>query len=157
MAEIKLSSGNIAFVDDEDMPKIAGYSWYEVDGYAARMTKRNEGKRKVLFLHRIILPCATGMVIDHINRNRLDNRKCNLRVTSRKNNNINRKRIEGASSPYRGVIWRPHAKKWKSYIKTDKKQHHLGYFESPEEAAMAYNIAAHDLFGEFAVYNVIPY
>lgn len=157
MAEVYLSSGNMALIDDEDLSKVVDHHWYEANGYAMRMATKADGKRKSIPMHRIILPCATGMVIDHINRNRLDNRKCNLRVTSRKNNSINRKRIEGASSPYRGVIWRPHAKKWKSYIKTDKKQHHLGYFESPEEAAMAYNIAAHDLFGEFAVYNVIPY
>jgi len=156
MAEIYLSSGNIALIDDEDLHKVRGYKWYEFNGYAARMTRNNEGKRKVLFLHRIILPCASGAVIDHINRNRLDNRKCNLRVTTRRNNNINRKRIEEATSPYRGVIWRPHAKKWKGYIKVNKKQLHLGYFDTPEEAAMAYNIAAHEHFGNFAVYNLIP-
>lgn len=155
MAEIYLNTGNIALIDDDDLPKVIGYSWYEYKGYAVRMSRKHEGKRKMLFLHRLILPSATGMVIDHINRNRLDNRKSNLRISTRKNNNRNRKRIEGASSPYRGVIWRPHAKKWKAYIKSDKKQHHLGYFEKPEEAAMAYNIAAYELFGEFAVLNPI--
>jgi hypothetical protein len=147
------NTGNFTIIDDEDYPKVKYSNWYELKGYAVRMTAKCEGKKKMLYMHRIIVPSAGGYLIDHINRNRLDNRKENLRIATRAQNNINRERVKGAQSPYRGVIWRPHAKAWKAYIKKDHKQIHLGYFLTPEKAALKYNEKAVELFGRFAVLN----
>ena len=146
---------NYAIIDDEDYQKVKNRDWYEYNRYAARMSTKYEGKRRVIFMHRIIVPSASGYLIDHINRNRLDNQKENLRIATQSQNNINRKRMEEASSPYRGVIWRPHAKAWKAYIKQNYKQIHLGYFSTPEEAALKYNEKAIELFGKFAVLNEV--
>jgi len=95
------------------------------------------------------------MVVDHINHNTLDNRRFNLRICTKGQNNMNRKPYIGKSSQYKGVIWAKHIKKWTSKIEKDTIVHHLGTFDREEDAARAYNKKAKELFKEFAYLNEI--
>lgn len=142
-----------ALVDDDMFDELNRYNWYCSQGYASR-SQRRDGKRLTIHMHWHILRLQPGFVIDHINGNRLDNRRCNLRICTRADNNKNKiGPVKPTSSIYKGVCWRPHTNAWKAYIKTDGKQKHLGYFEHEEDAALAYDIAAKKQFGEFARLN----
>lgn len=93
--------------------------------------------------------------LDHINKNRSDNRIINLReVTSRQNNQWRTKNNDSLSG-YKGVYSHPNSQKWRAQIRKDGKSYHLGTFEEKEEAAIAYNNKAIELFGEYAYLNII--
>ncbi len=97
-----------------------------------------------------------GMEIDHIDHNRNNNRLENLRLVSRHQNNGNAGLSLHNSSGYKGVSWFKRKRLWRAYIKKMGKQHHLGYFPSAEDAAMAYNKAAIAYFGsDYANLNKI--
>ena len=91
--------------------------------------------------------------IDHINNIRDDNRIVNLREATRRENHGNRKVLEGGSSKYKGVSWYKRYCNWIAKIKINYKQIHLGYYTTEEEAALAYNKAALEHFGEYAKIN----
>lgn len=110
----------------------------------------NDGK--LIALSRFLLEAPKGLVVDHIDGNTLDNRKCNLRICTYAQNALNR-RPHGQASKYRGVTWGPRQKKWRAAIQRDKKQIHLGYFKTEIEAALAFDERAKVLHGEFARLN----
>jgi hypothetical protein len=149
---ISLTQGKVALVDDDVFPILNQYKWHFSQGYASRMTRHN-GKRLVIKMHHEILPARTDIDVDHVNGNTLDNRRANLRYATRSQNNANRHARSKGTSPYKGVCWRPIPKRWKAYIKKDRRQIHLGYFSTQEAAARAYNDAALRLFGAFARLN----
>ena len=95
--------------------------------------------------------------VDHIDLDRLNNNVGNLRWCTRSENNRNvTKRSDTVSSTYKGVCWYANRSKWVAYITVDGNRHHLGYFTSEIQAAIAYNNAAVCYFTEFACLNVIP-
>lgn len=108
--------------------------WESGTGYAVG---RRDGR--IVRLHRELLGLSfgDGLQVDHINRNRLDNRRSNLRVTDMQGNAENRGSVPGSTSQYRGVVWAPWAKRWRAQSKMAGKHHHLGYFEREEDAAEA--------------------
>lgn len=145
----QINMDDSAIVDDDVYEKESKHNWYITpEGYAARMSKRPNGERVVLYLHWCVLRAPKGFVVDHINGNRLDNRRENLRICTKAQNNANIHKDK-----FKGVCWRDHAKAYKAYIKKNGKQIHLGYFKNKIEAARAYNNAAVNLFGEFASLN----
>jgi hypothetical protein len=93
--------------------------------------------------------------IDHINGIRDDNRFCNLREATGTENQGNKKLNKNNTSGYRGVSWNKNSKKWESRLKVNDKRIYLGSFNSKKEAALAYNRAALEYFGEFAYLNEI--
>jgi len=90
--------------------------------------------------------------VDHINHVRTDNRVCNLRWASTSQNQMNRKKSWG-SSKFKGVSFDRRKRKWGADLKKDGKKRRMGYFESEEEAAKAYDEKARELFGDFAWLN----
>ncbi len=86
--------------------------------------------------------------VDHINRTVNDNTIKNLRWVSKSENSMNRTKQQNASSTYKGVSFNKPANKWHARIKLDGKNKHLGYFASEKEAAVKYNEAAIEHFGE---------
>jgi hypothetical protein len=116
----------------------------------------NAGKRTTVLLHREIMKAESGCHLDHLNQNKLDNRKSNLRFCSPSQNNMNKGLQKNNQSKYRGVSWDNEAAKWLVTIAIDKKQKKLGRFKSVEDAAYVYNQAARELFGDFAVLNILP-
>ena len=95
-----------------------------------------------------------GYVTDHINGNKLDNLKSNLRVTTDKLNRLNAGKRCDNTSGYKGV-WKRKNGRWQAEIKLDGKKYSLGTYETKEESAMAYNIKAKELFGEHARLNSV--
>lgn len=153
MKQIELSNGGFCLVDDK-FEYLKEKKWYKsCGGYSGRMVSEN-GKRFMFLMHRFIMQAKKGTEVDHINGNKLDNRLCNLRFVTRAENNMNRhEKKTGTTSKYKGVCWRHIPKRWKAYIKINKKQIHIGYFGTELEAAKAYDKKAVELFGEFACLN----
>ncbi len=107
-------------------------------------------------MHRLLLCPPMEMQIDHVNGNKLDNRKSNLRTCTASENQHNQGLQINNTSGYKGVIWIVSRDLWRAQIKINSKQIYLGYFKNPNDAARAYNGAAIKLHGEFACLNKIP-
>lgn len=166
MKEIKLTKGHVALVDDEDFEKLNQYKWH------ARITpnsiyvrtnikiKHPTRRQKSLHMHRLIMNCPEGMMVDHIDRNGLNNQKHNLRICTRSQNLMNSKKPkEGKTSKYKGVNFikdqRSHNKPWRAEIRLNRKGIVIGTFKTEKEAALAYNKKALELFGEFSRINEV--
>lgn len=155
MQKIELTQGKFALVDNEDFDEINQYNWCFAEGYAVR-TVTVSGKRKNQRMHRLITNCPDGFDVDHINHDKLDNQKSNLRVCSTSENLRNQKmRTYAKSSRYKGVCFYKQDGNWQAHIRLNGKRKHLGYFTNEIDAAIAYNNAAIAMFGEFALINVI--
>lgn len=147
-------------VDSEDYDLLSQKRWYlrvgERNRYAGtfeRKQRNGVSRTKSLKMHRVILWCPRGYHIDHINRNGLDNRKCNLRVVKQGQNLQNSRKKVGSTSRYKGVSWHRHNRKWESKIRVNKKRWHLGYFDSQAAAARAYDAAARKLYDGYVATN----
>lgn len=160
---IPLTQGLYAKVDADAAEDLWGRKWranlHSHGAYAV-----TQDGQQTTFLHHLVLGHPKkGMVVDHINGDGLDNRRCNLRFCSQSQNLMNSRPqvLHDASafygiqktSSYKGVS--RHKKRWRAYIKFDGVQKHLGLYESEEAAARAYNVAAKELFGEFARLNPV--
>lgn len=151
MVKILLTKGKSTIIDDDDFERISKYKCYFKDegtGYAATTINY-----KTVRLHRIIMNAPKNMEVDHINKNTLDNRKVNLRLCTKQQNQYNAKIRKDNISGYKGVNYKTQNKKWRAYVRKDGKHCHLGYFNTKEEAARAYNKVASYLYGEFACLN----
>ena len=124
------------------------FEWYR--GHYDYLTLKVNGTPQRF--HKIVCKCEKGQVVDHINRDRTDNRRENLRAASQQSNNRNRKNITGK---YKGVSWSKHAKKFRATIRDKGKQIHLGYYQTEEEAAIAYNEYVEANCDEFAYLNEV--
>lgn len=160
MKKIPLTQGKVALVDDKDYEALMKWKWFYLTspisklGYAARTVKVN-GKRKHILMHRVILNTPFGYQTDHVNGDGLDNRKVNLRIATRSQNQCNTNKRQDNTSGFKGVSWHKQNKRWQAYIGLKAKQIYLGLFKDKDEAALAYNEAAIKLHGEFAHLNQI--
>lgn len=111
------------------------------------------GKSKV-YMHRMILSLTDPKIeVDHRFGNGLDNRRKMIRACTSSQNKMNRGKKVGTTSNFIGVCWYKQTRKWKSRVKIDGKEIHLGYFTSEIEAAKARDSKAKELHGEFANLN----
>lgn len=150
MKEIQLTQGKVALVDDEDYEYLMQWRWHLTAGaYAARDIEN----KKVIYMHRFLMNAQKGQEIDHINQNKLDNRKSNLRACTRAENMRNTKKRSQNTSGYKGVTWHDLRKKWAARLKYNYQDIHIGLYNTPIEAARAYDAKAKELFGEFASLN----
>jgi hypothetical protein len=113
-------------------------------GYAYR--SQYPAPRRTLLLHREILglTLGDGLEADHINGDRLDNRRCNLRIVTHAENHQNLRSERGSTSRYRGVSWSKEKGKWQVQVSVNGHRHSLGYFAYEElaaEAARAFRLA----------------
>jgi hypothetical protein len=148
MKEIPLSQGKVAIVDDDMFDYLNQWKWsYSGHGYAER---RTWPEKKKIYMHRLIAQTPNGMDTDHINHDKLDNRKENLRICTASENMGNSSIKDGR---FKGVSFHKSLNKWEAYITKNYDHKHLGLFQSPEEAAHAYDAAAKKFFGNFAKLN----
>lgn len=153
MREIPLTRGMVAIVDVEDFPLVSAYKWRaspDCRTFYAHRGQRTNGRYKLIQMHRMILQPPSGIDVDHINGDGLDNRRSNLRLATGSDNNANRIRLLTNTSGRRGVTWHRQAKRWQAGITRYRKRIHLGLFTDLDAAARAYDTAARALFGEFA-------
>lgn len=152
MKEIKLTQGKVALVDDWEYETLSDYLWHaDLKGkvyYAVRTNPR-------AYMHHLLLPAISGYQVDHVDRNGLNNQKHNLRYCTYEQNQMNRRIQSGGTSRYKGVSWDKHKCKWEVNIRRKPRSVFLGYFKSEKEAALAYNCAALQYFGEFARLNIV--
>jgi len=153
MKYIPLTQGKYALVDDEDYEVFIQWKWcYYQEGYAAR--KSDFIPRKTVLMHRKIMQAPTGMQVDHINGDKLDNRRANLRLCTSQQNTLNQpKRRMETSSQYKGVCRDKKTGRWRAMITVNGKQKSLGRFADEIDAAKAYDDAAIQHHGEFASIN----
>lgn len=154
MKLLQLSQGKFAKVDAEDYERLIAWKWTYSEGYAYRLKTINK-KSKKIWLHRFINETPDGKYTDHINGDRLDCRKINLRTCSYAENNRNARTRKDNKSGYRGVYWEKSCKKWRTVISFDGKKNCLGFFNNVLDAAIAYNKKAKELHGDFARLNEI--
>lgn len=143
---IPLTQGKFALIDEEDFLLVGHLRWHVSNGYAYNRMGR-------IAMHRLVMGAAPEQIVDHINGNTLDNRRCNLRFATRSTNAANGQRNKGGSSKFKGVHFYKRDSRWTAQIKKDYKRIHLGYFDNEEDAARAYDEAAVALFGEYALVN----
>lgn len=161
MKKILLTQGQFAIVDDEDFDELSKFKWFAdyAKGiktfYAGRNVPLGSYKQGKLKMHRVILKAKTGQIVDHINHDTLDNRKQNLRITTKLGNNQNAKKRKDNSSGYKGVTWYEPNQKFVAKIRVMGKLIHLGYHTSPVVLAQKYNRAAQIYHKEFALLNKI--
>jgi hypothetical protein len=140
VAEIRLANGKgVALVDDEDVALLPPSTWYlHNQGYAA--CAKRFGHQSTL-LHRIVMQAKRGDEVDHINRNKLDCRKSNLRIVTRSQNNQNRSgAMRRNRTGLRGVSFNVNPSGTVSYlarVQIRGTQHYRCGFRTAEEAAMA--------------------
>ena len=136
MKRIRLTKGKYTIVDDIDFLRFGLVNWGFDGRYAA--TKITVGRKpRKIYLHRIILNPPFSFETDHINRDKLDNRRVNLRAVSRQENNINRKTPRNNKSGYKGVCWDSKKRKWLSFVKRNGCNIFFKRFSDKEEAYKA--------------------
>lgn len=160
MKRIKLANNKgFSLIDDEDFEEVSKYKWHNARGYAEckRVGIRSNGKRGIcnIFIHHLIIGKKEGMHVDHINRNKLDNRRKNLRHCTISENVINTGLNSRNKTGYKGVYWEQAKRRFRAVICFQRKYHRLGIFKTAEEAALAYNKKARELHGKYAHQNVI--
>jgi hypothetical protein len=148
--EIPLTLGLVALVDEDDFGPLSQWEWIATrSATGAKFYVQRKGCSELM--HRVVIGAEKGQLVDHVNGDTLDNRRSNLRFCSRAQNSYNRGPSSNNSSGYKGVSATP--KRWQACIQIDRKKRFLGCFDTPEEAARAYDEAAREFHGEFARLN----
>lgn len=155
--KIPLTQGKFAIVDAEDYERLNQHKWYAYKTKHTFYARRNErcgvNKQRTVIMHVDIMKPKLGFEIDHKTHDGLDNRKCNLRAVTKSQNQMNRRIVTSTSSAYKGVHWAKRDKVWIAQIRINKTTVRVGSYKDEIEAAVAYDNAAHEHFGEYALLN----
>ena len=160
MKLIKITQGLFTKVDDEDFDRLSQFRWWarkDKTGkiYVQRKARVSASTRKNIGMHAEIAGTPSGFQTDHINGDTLDNQSSNLRICTTSQNGMNRGKPKNNTSGFKGIVFdkRKRAKPWIAKIKKDFKSIYIGTYETALEAALAYDIAAKEIHGEFAQLN----
>lgn len=155
MKKIYLNNGKFTIVDDNLFNYLSQWKWSVSGNYVLRRKQKNK-VIKTIFMHRLLMNNPEGLVVDHKNGNKLDNRIENLRICTQQQNNFNKKTPNHNTSGFKGVYWEKNKQCWKAYISinTDgKKKKFTKNCSSLIEAAQKYDELASLYFGEYAKTN----
>ena len=160
--QVVLTQGYVAQVDDDDFERVSQFTWHakvvrRKDGsiqqvYAWRNVRKPDGTRTGQKMHRFILGVTDPAIgVDHRDRDGLNNQRDNLRIATASQNQCNRPAAAHNAAGYKGVARQ--GGKYRAQIRLHGRKRHLGYFNTPRNAADAYDAAAIQLHGEFALTN----
>ncbi len=138
MKLIGLNKGLSAIVDDEDFGFLSQWKWHVSSGGYAVRTLNNKGKFDKVFMHRILNRTQEGFDTDHVNREKLDNRKVNLRATTHSQNMLNMSLKINNKSGFRGVCWDKETQSWRAQLGFQNRRIRIGRFKTAEEASSAF-------------------
>lgn len=148
--KIPLTRGKFAIVDAQDAEIVQQYRWFYLgSGYAARYASGSKG-RKMTLMHRELMGAGPDQLVDHVNHDGLDNRRVNLRVCSKAENQRNQRRNSKNTTGHKGVSYDKVRGKFAANIQVDGRQIALGRFDAIEDAVSAYEVAAKRYHGDFS-------
>ena len=151
IVRVKMSNTENEMLADLDVwDSMKMYCWRECHGYATTNIHLSSGKRKSVRFHVMAFPdCPTNMVRDHIDGNKLNNTRRNIRFITNIDNFKNRGLSKANTSGYPGVFWYKTNKKWIAYITVKRKRIYLGSFATVDEAIESRKEAEVMYFGEY--------
>ena len=144
----------LVMVDDDDYEYLNQFNWH-TDKEGSVNSWRGSKNNKSVLLPRLIMKAPANLEVDHIDGNRLNNQKSNLRLATSSQNKMNRGPRKDNKSGYKGVSWHKQRNQWTARIMANGKYQHLGLFGNILDAVKTYNEAAIKYFGEFAWINKI--
>ena len=151
MTFVELTQGRVAIVDAADLPLVEVYTWHTApSGRSGLIYARSQVDDRKRLMHQLITGWA---MVDHANGDGLDNRRHNLRPTSRSQNMANRRKSVSGSSQFKGVYWQKSVARWRAQIGYQGQRIYLGLYDSEEDAGRVYDAAARERFGKFAALN----
>lgn len=143
--------GRTATVAMMDASRVLAHPWHlGAQGYPCSTFRLPDGTWASMTLHKFLISPPPGLQVDHINGNKLDNRRCNLRIATNGQNSANKGPRRDAKSGIKGVRWHKNSRMWQARITLDGHTRSLGYFRAIEDAAMAFERAARLRHGAFA-------
>lgn len=148
MKVIELTQGKQAIVDDGLYDWLSQWNWYYKQGYACR----NEyiPTHHTIRMHVVINQTPEGYSTDHMNGDKLDNRRNNLRTVNHHQNGLNRGVPSNNTSGVKGVYWHRRDKKWRAQIRVNSKKKYIGSYRDKQDAALAVEAAIRKYHGEYA-------
>jgi hypothetical protein len=149
---ITLTGGHQLIIDAEDRPLVETHVWHAIPARGTFYAQASV--HTSILLHRLLLDPPSHLLVDHKNRNGLDNRRSNLRLATHSQNHANRPAPVHNTSGYKGVF-RTRSGRWMARVTVDRIPKYLGLFDTAEEAAAVYNDAALEAWGEFALLNQV--
>ena len=156
MIKLYLTNGGFTLIDKKDWGRVSKYKWCKYQHHNTIYVRNTDRKNGKIFLHRFIINAQDNDVVDHINGNGLDNRKCNLRICTNQQNIFNScAHKDSFYSDYKGISYDRSRKKWVAQLTFNYKRVLSRRFNNEIEAAKAYNIAAIKYFGKYAYLNII--
>lgn len=151
---IPLTKGQSTLVDDADYAWLTQWRWrLNSKGYVVRSYTQN-GAVVVVNMHRLIMQPPPRLVVDHIDHDKLNNTRANLRLLTQQQNLMNRRMFRNNTTGFKGVTYRDG--KWHASLEKDGVGIHLGYHADLKTAALVYDHAAVLLFGEDIVWRNLP-
>jgi hypothetical protein len=145
--------GYEVLIDDDIAHMVLARKWHISDRkrgiYFSASILFPDGKYRDVKLHRFIMECPPGLLVDHKNGDHLDCRRQNLRICTTAENTRNEPMLKTNTTGFRGVSFIKGKNKYRAYIMFEGRYRHLGYFDTPEEAAVRYKREARKLFGEY--------
>ena len=150
MKQIPLTRGKMALVDDDDYNFLSQMKWHcDTKGYARHAVRFSKTELITLRMHRVITKAAKGVEVDHIDGNKLNNQKSNLRFATDCENKRNQKIYRNNTSGIKGVSWHKGHNRWTAHIGVNGRKIWLGHFRDREDAAKCYREAAIRYHGNF--------
>lgn len=153
LTRVPLPHGMFTIVDTADAHLVTGGHRWRVNSHGYAIRGGGRARIPAVSMHRLILCAPKGSEVDHINGDKLDNRRSNLRLCAHAENLRNSAPYRNNTSGFKGVTWHTQSCKWRATIKVNYRQISLGLYASAIEAAHAYDEAARAHFGPYARIN----